>query len=281
MPNFYCPNFNPIIYTIGPISFYWYGFMYVLSFVFAMWALKSHKNVLNKAFCSNKEIEYLLCLSILGVLIGGRIGYVIFYQWSFFSKNFIWVLKIWEGGMSFHGGLIGVIIAIAWFSYDRHYPFLRVSDFIIPVVPVGLGLGRLGNFINNELWGRITINVPWAMLFNSAISEDLLWLKKHPEWQLIFDYYGALPRHPSQLYEMFLEGVVLFFIIKIFIQKSRPIGSISGLFLVCYGLFRIIIEFFREPDSHLGLFLNLITLGQILSIPMIVCGVVIIYFSYK
>lgn len=281
MKNFYCPNFNPVIYTIGSVSFHWYGLMYVLSFIFAMQILKNRKHILNSIFWTDEKIEYLLYLNMLGVLIGGRIGYVIFYQWSFFSKNLLWIFKIWEGGMSFHGGLIGVIISIIWFSYYKKQSFLKISDFIVPIVPIGLGLGRFGNFINGELWGRVTIKIPWAMLFNTALSEDLLWLKNHPEWQSIFNYYGALPRHPSQLYEIFLEGIVLYIIIYVFIQKIRPVGSISGLFLIFYGVFRIIIEYFREPDSHLGLFYNFITLGQILSFPMIVCGIVMLYLSYK
>lgn len=282
MPYFYCPSFNPVIYTIGSISFYWYGLMYVFSFIFAMKSLKNRRHTLNNIFYSKQEIEYLLYLNILGVLIGGRLGYVIFYQWPFFYKNVLWIFKVWEGGMSFHGGLIGVIISIGWFSYFKKKSFLKVADFVVPAVPVGLGLGRLGNFINGELWGRVTIDVPWAMLFNSAVSEDLLWLKKNPKYQPIFDYYHALPRHPSQLYEMFLEGIVLYIIIYMFTRRSRPVGSISGVFLVSYGFFRIVIEFFREPDSHVGLFwFNLITLGQILSCPMILFGTIIIYLSYK
>lgn len=282
MQHFYCPNFNPIICTIGIISLHWYGLMYVLSFVFGIWLLNNRRCMLNNVFWSKKEIEHLLYLSFIGVLIGGRIGYVIFYYWSFFSKNLLCIFKIWEGGMSFHGGLIGVIVSIMWFAYSKKQSFLKISDFIVPAVPVGLALGRLGNFINGELWGRVTIDVPWAMLFNSAISADLLWLHKHPEWQTIFNYYGALPRHPSQLYEMFLEGILLYTIINIFIRKFRPIGSVSGLFLVCYGLFRVIIECFREPDSHLGLLYNYtFTMGQILSFPMILSGIIIMYFAYR
>lgn len=281
MRSFYAPNFDPIICTIGSISFYWYGLMYVLSFVFSIQLLKNRNYTLNKNFCTKKEIEYLLNVNILGVLIGGRIGYVILYQYSFFSENLLWIFKIWEGGMSFHGGLIGVIISIAWFSYYKNKSFFQVSDFIVPMVPIGLGLGRLGNFINGELWGRVTVDVPWAMLFQSAKLEDLLWVKQHPEWQSVFNYYGALPRHPSQLYEMFLEGIILYIVIYVFTQKCRSIGSTSGLFLIFYGLFRIIVECFREPDSHLGLFYNLFTMGQILSFPMIFFGIIILFLSKK
>lgn len=282
MPYFYCPNFNPIILTIGPISLHWYGAMYVLSFVFAIWFLKHHKCFFTSTLKLNEQdIEYLFCLVFLGVLIGGRVGYAIFYQWSFFSQNLLWVFKIWQGGMSFHGGLIGVIISIMFFSYCKGCSFFKISDLIIPVVPFGLGLGRLGNFINGELWGRVTVNVPWAMLFNNAIYQDLLISQEDLKWRLLFDYYGALPRHPSQLYEMFLEGIVLFLIINLFIRKLRPIGSVSGLFLTFYGLFRILAECFRQPDSQLGLINNIFTLGQILSFPMVLIGVIIIYLSYK
>lgn len=280
MQQFYCPNFNPIIFTIGPISFYWYGFMYVISFICAKYLLNRRRSITDIIW-SKQEIEYLLCVVLFGVLIGGRVGYVIFYQWPFFSKNFLLIFKFWEGGMSFHGGLIGVIIAIIWFSYHKKQSFFKISDFIVPVVPIGLGLGRFGNFINDELWGRVTINTPWAMLFKSAISEDLLWISKFPEWKSIFEYYGALPRHPSQLYEMLMEGVVLYILLNILIYRVNLVGGISGVFLILYGLFRIIIECFREPDGHLGLIYNLVTLGQILSFPMIISGSVILYMSYK
>lgn len=278
---FYSPNFNPIIFSIGPISLHWYGLMYVLSFMFSAWYLNRKKYNLKSIFWTKKEIENLLCLNMLGIIIGGRIGYALFYQWDFFSKNLLWIFKIWEGGMSFHGGLIGVIISIAWFSYCKNQPFLMVSDFIVPVIPIGLGLGRLGNFINGELWGRVTFDTPWAMLFHLASINDLLWIYQNPEYWSIFDYYGALPRHPSQLYEMFLEGVVLYIIMNIIIRKFYCVGSASGFFLIFYGLFRVIAEYFREPDIHLGLLYNCITLGQILSFPMIFSGLLIIYLLFK
>ncbi|URJ27929.1 prolipoprotein diacylglyceryl transferase [Candidatus Blochmannia vicinus (nom. nud.)] len=281
MQYFYYHSCNPIIFTIGPVSLHWYGMMYGLGFIYAMWSLLYRAHHANEISWTNKDIEYLLCLCFFGVVLGGRIGYILFYQWSFFTQNLLWIFNIWEGGMSFHGGLMGVIIAIMWFSYRKHLTFFQVSDFLIPAVPFGLGLGRLGNFINGELWGRITTDIPWAMLFPNAIYQDLLILPDHPKWQVLFDSYGALPRHPSQLYEMFLEGIILFIIINKFICKPRPIGSVSGLFLIFYGLFRVIAEFFRQPDSHLGLIYNIATMGQILSCPMIISGIIIIYLSYK
>lgn len=281
MQNLYCPDFDPVMFSFGSISFYWYGMMYVLGFIWAMWSLIYNQNVVDKIFSDKLEIEYLLFLSFIGILIGGRVGYVIFYQWTLFSGNLLWIFKIWEGGMSFHGGLIGAIVSIMLFSCYKNKSFFQVSDFIVPVIPVGLGLGRLGNFINGELWGRVSIDLPWAMLFKNAILEDVLLLNNHPEWQEVFNYYGMLPRHPSQLYEAVLEGIVLFVIMHLFNNKNRPAGSISGLFLICYGLFRIVVEFYRAPDSHLGLIFDFVTLGQILSFPMVLCGGIILYLSYR
>lgn len=282
MQNLYYHTFNPVIFKIGPISLHWYGMMYGLAFMYAMWSLSHRIRYSNNVVLwTHVNIEHLLCLCCFGVLLGGRIGYVLFYQWSFFSKNLLSIFNIWEGGMSFHGGLIGVIISIAWFSYKKHQSFFQISDFIVPAVPFGLGLGRLGNFINGELWGRIAIDIPWAVLFPNSVYQDLLTLLDHPEWQPLFDNYGVLPRHPSQLYEMFLEGMILFVIIHKFIRQPHPVGSVSGLFLICYGVFRFIAEFFRQPDSHLGLINNILTMGQILSCPMIILGIVIIYVAYK
>ncbi|URJ32624.1 prolipoprotein diacylglyceryl transferase [Blochmannia endosymbiont of Camponotus sp.] len=283
MQNFYYHACNPVIFKIGPISLHWYGVMYGLGFIYAMWSLSYRMRHSNSTSCAwtHTDVEHLLYLCFLGVLLGGRIGYVLFYQWSFFSKNLLWIFKIWEGGMSFHGGLIGVIISIAWFSYKKHRPFFQISDFVVPAVPFGLGLGRLGNFINGELWGRIAVDLPWAMLFPNSVYQDLLILSDHPEWESLFDSYGVLPRHPSQLYEMFLEGIILFIIISKFIRQPHPVGSVSGLFLICYGVFRIVAEIFRQPDSQLGLINNIATMGQILSCPMIISGMIIIYIAYR
>lgn len=186
-------------------------------------------------------------------------GYVFFYQFDAFLADPLFLFKIWTGGMSFHGGLLGVFAGFAWFAHKTKRPFWLVSDFIAPLVPFGLGAGRIGNFINGELWGRAT-DVPWSMVFPAG---------------------GAIARHPSQLYEFALEGVVLFCILNWFVRKPRPMGSVSGLFLIGYGLFRVIIEFYREPDAHLGLFGNFISMGQILSIPMIICGVILMLWSYR
>jgi phosphatidylglycerol:prolipoprotein diacylglycerol transferase len=229
-----------------------------------------------------KNIENLLYIIFISSCIGGRIGYIIFYNFSYFSQNILCSLHIWEGGMSFHGGLIGAIIAMYYLSLKQNVKILKISDFIVPLVPFGLGAGRLGNFINSELFGRIAPNFPYAFLFPNTYKEDLKIVSKNPELQDILDKYGVLPRHPSQLYEFFLEGIFLFFIIYFFTRKKRNTGSISALFLISYGILRIISEFFREPDPQIGLLKNIITMGQILSIPMIIIGCIIICKSiYK
>lgn len=280
---YYYHTINPIAFAIGPVIFHWYGIMYGIGFGFVTWFLLAHRRdyLSNKNFIWNdREIGYFLFLNVFGVLIGGRVGYVVFYQWEFFTKHWLWVFNIWEGGMSFHGGLIGVIIAIAWFSYKKNQRFFQIADYVIPAVPFGLGLGRIGNFINGELWGKVVVNAPIAVFFPGSRHQDILVFLYYPQWKYFFDYYGLLPRHPSQLYEMFLEGIVLFFIMNKFSHSLRPVGSISGLFLLLYGIFRIIVEFFRQPDSNIGFIYNIITMGQILSFPMIVTGILIIYFAY-
>ncbi|QCI22875.1 prolipoprotein diacylglyceryl transferase [Buchnera aphidicola] len=273
------PKLNPIIFTIGPISAHWYGFMYIVSFLFAMWYGKK-RSIKNKEKWYKKKVETLLYAIFLGSCIGGRIGYIIFYNFTYFSQNIWCVFHIWEGGMSFHGGLIGAIIVMLYFSFKYKKKILEISDFITPLIPFGLGAGRLGNFINSELWGRVSPNFSYAMIFPNSQYQDLETIKKYPQLKPLLDKYGALPRHPSQLYEFFLEGIILFFIIYFFSKKNRPLGSVSGLFLICYGIFRVLIEFFREPDPQIGLFKNVITMGQILSFPMIIVGLIIMYQSF-
>lgn len=183
--------------------------------------------------------------------------------------------------MSFHGGLMGVILVMFWFARRTKRTFFQVSDFIAPLIPFGLGAGRLGNFINGELWGRVTTDTPWAMLFPSSRSEDVALAATDPSLLPLLNQYGVLPRHPSQLYELLLEGVVLFIILNLFIRKPRPMGAVSGLFLIGYGAFRIIVEAFRQPDAQLGLFDGVISMGQILSIPMVVAGIIMMIWAYR
>ncbi|MGL9769697.1 MAG: prolipoprotein diacylglyceryl transferase [Sodalis sp. (in: enterobacteria)] len=274
------PQFDPVIFSMGPVSLHWYGLMYLVGFLFAMWQAVRRKNHPGSGW-TKEEIENLLYTAFLGVFFGGRIGYVLFYNLPLFLNNPLYLFKVWDGGMSFHGGLIGVIIVMLWFANRTRRQFFQVADFIAPVVPFGLGAGRLGNFINGELWGRVTTNTPWAMLFPASREEDMTLILGNPQCQALFERYGVLPRHPSQLYEILLEGVVLFIILNGFIRKARPLGSVSALFLICYGAFRILVEFFRQPDSQLGLFSGGISIGQILSLPMIVVGVIIMALGYR
>ncbi|CUX97154.1 prolipoprotein diacylglyceryl transferase [Candidatus Hoaglandella endobia] len=272
------PQINPIIFSLGRVSLHWYGLMYLIGLIFARWLAMRRANRPGSVWCK-LELENLLYASFLGLFLGGRIGYFLFYNLSLFLEHPSYLFKVWYGGMSFHGGLIGVILVILWFSHRTKRHFFQVADFITPMVPFGLGAGRLGNFINGELWGRVTTDMPWSMLFPNSRNEDLALLQLNPQWQPLFERYGVLPRHPSQLYEMLLEGFVLFIILNIFIRKPRPMGSVSSLFLICYGFFRIIIEFFRQPDAQLGLFRGVISMGQILSLPMILAGVIIMVWS--
>ncbi|WWO99094.1 MAG: prolipoprotein diacylglyceryl transferase [Candidatus Dasytiphilus stammeri] len=270
-------HLNPVLVKIGPMNIYWYSVMYLIGFIFAMW-LGLRRAIKNNEY-NPDEVIILLSMGLWGVLLGGRIGYVLFYNLPILINQPLDLFKIWNGGMSFHGGLIGVILVILWFSRKTNRPFLQVSDFIAPLIPFGLGTGRLGNFMNGELWGRIAIDIPWAMSFPRSYSEDLVLLNQYPKLQPIFDHWKTLPRHPSQLYELFLEGIILFIILNIFIYKPRPMGSISGLFMMIYGIFRFLVEFFRQPDAQLGLFKGL-SMGQILSIPMIFIGLIILIWAY-
>ncbi|KFF64526.1 prolipoprotein diacylglyceryl transferase [Pectobacterium brasiliense] len=274
------PQFDPVIFSIGPLALHWYGLMYLVGFVFAMWLAVRRANKPGSGWTKD-EVENLLYMGFLGVFVGGRLGYVLFYAFPSFLENPLYLFKVWDGGMSFHGGLMGVICVMLWFAHRTKRHFFQVADFIAPLIPFGLGAGRLGNFINGELWGRVTTDTPWAMLFPGSRGEDMVLAVSNPQWQAIFNQYGMLPRHPSQLYQMMLEGVALFIILNIFIRKSRPMGSVSGLFLIGYGMFRIITEFFRQPDAQLGLFGGLFSMGQILSLPMVIAGILMMVWAYR
>lgn len=274
------PEIDPVMFSIGPVSLHWYGMMYLVGFVFALWLANRRAAKPNSGWNKN-EVETLLYVGFVGVFIGGRLGYVLFYNLPVFLNDPLYLFKVWDGGMSFHGGLIGVICAMIWFAKRTKRKFFQVADFVAPLIPFGLGLGRIGNFINGELWGRVTLDTPWAFLFPTSRSADLQLVAQDPTTLLpIIQEYGVLPRHPSQLYEMLLEGVVLFIILNIFVRKKRPVGSVSGLFLIGYGAFRIIVEFFRQPDAQLGLFGG-VSMGQILSIPMILLGIIFMVWAYR
>lgn len=257
------PQIDPNIISFGhiagvEIAIRWYGTMYLVGLICAF-ALANREVRLGRSPYSEKQVGDLLFNCFLGAVLGGRIGYVLFYQTERFFSDPLYILQIMDGGMSFHGGLLGVLTVFLFFAKSTKTTFFQVGDFIAPLVPLGLGFGRIGNFINGELWGRTT-DVPWGMIFPGA---------------------GALPRHPSQLYQFFLEGLVLFTIVYWFSRKPRPIGAVSGVFLIGYGCFRFIVEFFRQPDEHLGLLTLGMSMGQWLSLPMIAIGIAIVVFAFK
>jgi phosphatidylglycerol:prolipoprotein diacylglycerol transferase len=253
------PQFDPVALQIGPLAIRWYGLMYLIAFGL-VWALgRSRIAARSESVWSTRDLDDALFYGILGTILGGRIGYVLFYKAADYIAEPWRVLAVWEGGMSFHGGMIGVIVAMWLYARSRRQHWLAVTDFIAPLVPLGLAAGRLGNFINAELWGRPS-DVPWAMVFPNV---------------------DRLPRHPSQLYEFVLEGLVLFAVVWLFSREPRPRGAVSGLFLVTYGLFRFLVEFTREPDTHLGLLALGLSMGQWLSLPMIVLGVVLLWWAYR
>jgi len=275
------PNIDPVAFSLGPIALHWYGAMYLFGVLFALWLANRRAKKPGSGWDSS-EVEDLIFYGFIGIFIGGRVGYMLFYDLPAFVDNPFILFKVWQGGMSFHGGLIGTFIVMSIFAKKSHRPFFQISDFIAPLIPFGLGAGRLGNFINGELWGRVTTS-HIGMLFPTSATADANYVKAHPSpWQQLYlECGGLLPRHPSQLYELLLEGIVLFVILNTFVKKPRPFGSVSGLFLFFYGIFRFAVEFFRQPDEQLGLFGNLISMGQILSLPMIIIGALIFTWSYK
>ena len=251
------PVIDPIAINFGPIKIYWYAISYLVGIGLVWWTL-AYRNRQYRSGYSNEELSDLIFYAVLGVLLGGRIGYMLFYGFNNLIENPFMVLKIWQGGMSFHGGLLGVLLAIWFFSRNVNRSFFSVTDFIAPSVPLALGCGRIGNFINTELPGRVT-DVPWALIFSDGIA-----------------------RHPSSLYQAAMEGPVLFVLLWSFAYRRRPEMAVSGLFLFGYGCFRLLTELFRAPDSHIGFVLTgLITAGQLLSIPMVLLGMIIIGFSYS
>lgn len=273
------PQINPVFFSFGSISLYWYGLMYLLGFLFSMLLGLRRIKYLNN--WNKTEFKNILYNIFVGIFFGGRIGYILFYNLEKFLKNPFYIFEFWNGGMSFHGGLIGSVVAIFLYTYNNKKSFFQIADFIVPLVPFGLGAGRIGNFINCELWGRVAPNLSWSMLFPNSYFEDVLVSKNNPFLESILYYYGALPRHPSQIYEFLLEGVILFIILNIRYFKVRKVGFSTGLFIILYGIFRCFVECFRQPDIQIGLFKNIISMGQILSIPMIFAGLLIIFLSYK
>lgn len=264
------PQIDPVIFTIGPISVHWYGALYLLGF-FGWWGLAG--SYAPKSGMSSQGVADLLFYAAVGIVLGGRVGYILFYQPSALISDPLAMLRIWEGGRSFHGGMLGVFVACWWYGRRWGFSFFEITDIAAPAVPLGLGLGRLGNFINTELPGRIT-ELPWGFYYPCNAVHAL-----NPD--CIIGYETQL-RHPSSLYQAFLEGVVMLTIMLIVNRKRRPIGIISGVFLIVYGTLRLISENFRSPDAHIGmLFGESLTLGQILSLPMVLLGVLIFYWARK
>ncbi len=253
------PQINPIAVQIGPLAVHWYGITYLVAFGLFLWlgTLRLQHppfvHLRGPGAWTRKDVEDFLFLGVLGVVLGGRLGYCLFYKPGYYLLHPLEVLYVWQGGMSFHGGLLGVAAAMLWFAHSRQRPLLQVADFVAPCVPTGLAAGRVGNFINGELWGRLASpDLPWAMVFPQS---------------------GTLaPRHPSQVYQFLLEGLLLFVLLWLYARREHRPGQVAGAFLFGYGLLRFVAEYFREPDAFLGILSLGMSMGQWLCVPMIVGG---------
>lgn len=273
----YLVDIDPIAFSIGPVAVHWYGIMYLIAFA-AFWWLGERRRRAGRLPVGPTAFSDLAFYGMIGVILGGRVGYMLFYATSELLADPLSLFRIWEGGMSFHGGLLGVLVAMWYWSRRNGMHFFDVMDFVAPLVPIGLGTGRLGNFIGGELWGRHT-DLPWGMIFPRAIDTA-----GHSIEQLkamaAAGQLAAEARHPSQLYQMLLEGVLLFCILYFVSMKPKPRYLVSGLFALFYGVFRFGVEFVREPDAQLGyLAWGWLTMGQILSLPLILLGVVLLLAS--
>jgi phosphatidylglycerol:prolipoprotein diacylglycerol transferase len=250
------PEIDPVIFSIGFVKVRWYGLMYVIGFLVGWW-LARRRSQRSDSPVTPEQVDDLVFYAMLGVIVGGRVGYAVVYGWSQLTSDPLYLIRITEGGMSFHGGLVGVMTAMWLYGRKLGHSIWRMTDFIAPMVPLGLGFGRIGNFINGELWGKPT-DVPWGFLVNGQVL------------------------HPSQLYEALLEGFVLFAVLWIYSSKPRPYLAVSGMFLLLYGIFRFVVEFWRVPDAHLSyLALGWVTMGQILSLPMIIAGAALLGMAYR
>jgi phosphatidylglycerol:prolipoprotein diacylglycerol transferase len=255
------PQFDPVAFSLGPVAVRWYGLMYLVAFVQFI-VLGRYRIRTRPGFITIEQLDDLLFYGMLGVIIGGRLGQVLFYEPGYYLGNPLEILAVWKGGMAFHGGFLGVLVAMGLWARKHNVAWFPVTDFIAPLVPLGLAAGRVGNFINGELWGRVCDPaLPWGMVFPQA--GDLL------------------PRHPSQLYHVALEGIALFVILWLYSSKPRPAAATSGVFLIGYGAFRFITEFFREPDQGIFGQSYVVSMGQWLSLPMIVIGVGMVVLAYR
>ena len=252
------PDIDPIAFSVGPLAVRWYGLMYLVGFA-AGWWLGLRRIGKGLAPVTRAQFDDLVFLAVLGVILGGRLGYVLFYKPAYYASHPLEIFAVWQGGMSFHGGLLGVMLAMSFAAWRHRIDYLRLMDFVAPLAPLGIAAGRLGNFINGELWGRTT-TLPWGMQFRNA---------------------GDLPRHPSQLYEFILEGLVLFALLWWFSRRWRPVGAVSGVFLIGYGTLRFLVEFTREPDGFLGLLALGLSMGQWLSLPMVIGGIALLAWSNR
>ncbi len=269
------PDINPVALSLGSLNIYWYGVSYMLAFMAGWWLAKYRAKQLPD--WNLQSIDDLIFYVVLGVVLGGRLGYILFYGFEGWLSDPVRLIRVWEGGMSFHGGLVGVLIAMGLFARKHQKHFFEVTDFIAPIVPVGLFSGRIGNFINGELWGGPT-DLPWGM----SLSCDRFYSVCIDKLNLPAGMAMTPPLHPSQLYEALLEGIVMFIVLWLVASKRPPVMVISGLFLILYGSFRFMVELVRMPDAHIGyLWGDWLTMGQLLSLPMAIAGVVIFTFGFR
>jgi phosphatidylglycerol:prolipoprotein diacylglycerol transferase len=258
------PSIDPVALQLGPLAIHWYGLTYLAAFAMFMGLARlrlrhaPYAQLMAQGLWSKQDIEDLLFYGVVGVILGGRLGYCLFYKPAYYAVHPLEIFAVWQGGMSFHGGMLGVISAMALFAWQRQRPWFLVTDFIAPCVPTGLAAGRVGNFINGELWGRAADpSLPWAMVFPQSGS--------------------MVPRHPSQVYQFLGEGLLLFVVMWLYARKPRPLGAVSGVFLIGYGCLRFMAEYFREPDAHLGLLALGLSMGQWLCVPMVVLGLFMVW----